>query len=491
MKIVFICKADYYLLFRKIAGALKERFGVVPIAVTFNTKTARILEGSDFSSVYNFTDFMKSKRAEYQDVARITSELKALDMDIGGDVLPRAMSIDRVLFHTSAGTIYRKRRQYSYDEVLKIMYGSYQFWHAIFLKEKPDIVIGETGNVSEYLAWYMARNFKCRYLSLVSTRILDRFFISDNPVERIIKLEKAYAELNSRELVEEERSEVSRILDTFIEKKSKPKNFTHRNPFLFDYERIIKIAKDAISRSLVRGDKADWLYKLEDKDDLSFFSLIPHRIIKAVRHAVATPLFEESPGGDYFFFALHVQPEISTLVFAPYYDNQMAVIENIAKSLPVGYKLAVKEHPNMMGRRQQQFYKELKDFPNVVLISPYIDSHDLTENSSGIITITGTVGLEAALYGKPVIMLGDAFFACYDLTYKATDFKELPALLKKALVEFRPDRDQVLKFLAAIIRSSYRGDILDPVESAYILSEDNIKLIAEAIIAESKELLTG
>ena len=71
---------------------------------------------------------------------------------------------------------------------------------------------------------------------------------------------------------------------------------------------------------------------------------------------------------------------MSTMVYARFYLNQISVIENLSKSIPVGYKIYVKEHPSMIGRRNRDYYNQIKILPNVKLIDPFIDSNILLKN---------------------------------------------------------------------------------------------------------------
>src|SRR5205823_6797277 len=90
----------------------------------------------------------------------------------------------------------------------------------------------------------------------------------------------------------------------------------------------------------------------------------------------------------------------------PFLTDQLALIHYIAKSLPAGHDLMVKEHPAMKGYRDLSYYRRLKEMYNVHLMSPRTDSHELIKASDAVFTITGTTGWEGLLYGKPVIAFG-------------------------------------------------------------------------------------
>ena len=111
------------------------------------------------------------------------------------------------------------------------------------------------------------------------------------------------------------------------------------------------------------------------------------------KNFVRNPSFIEP----FVFFPLHQEPERSLLLSAPFYTNQYEAIKNIIKSLPIGYKLFIKEHPAMKARHWRKIsqYKEIMGLPNVVMIHPSVNSKELIKKSSLVITISGTASFEA------------------------------------------------------------------------------------------------
>ncbi|CAM3954950.1 hypothetical protein [Mesobacillus thioparans] len=61
------------------------------------------------------------------------------------------------------------------------------------------------------------------------------------------------------------------------------------------------------------------------------------------------------------------------------------------------------------------------------------DNKKLVENAKAVITINSTVGLEALLFSKPVITLGEAFYGIEEISYPCKDLNDLPLLIEKAL----------------------------------------------------------
>jgi hypothetical protein len=128
---------------------------------------------------------------------------------------------------------------------------------------------------------------------------------------------------------------------------------------------------------------------------------------------------------------LHLIPESTTFVKAPFYINELNIIEQVSKSLPIGWKLYVKEHQAMLGERSFSFYKSVKKIPNVKLVkfNYYDDPKPWIEKAKGVITISGTGAYEAALLGKKSLVFGDVPFNLIESIYRVNSFEQLPSLI--------------------------------------------------------------
>ena len=137
----------------------------------------------------------------------------------------------------------------------------------------------------------------------------------------------------------------------------------------------------------------------------------------------------------FIYFSLHPEPERSTLIAAPLFTNQIEVITNIAKSLPDGYDLYVKEHPMMILREWRSIsdYKQIMNLPNVKLFHPSVKSENIIKKSSLVISINSTSGLEAGFYDKPSITFSDQDFSYLSFVHQLKSFQELPDAIKKSL----------------------------------------------------------
>jgi hypothetical protein len=139
---------------------------------------------------------------------------------------------------------------------------------------------------------------------------------------------------------------------------------------------------------------------------------------------------------NYVYFPLHVEPERTLSIESPFYTNQLSLLPLIAKSLPLGYTLLVREHP-LMGTtergRPESFYKKILEMPNVSLIDSSVSSHDVIQNSSAVITINGTSGLEALFLGKPTITFTETVYSFLPGVFTIDKIDSIPKKLNLAL----------------------------------------------------------
>jgi hypothetical protein len=138
----------------------------------------------------------------------------------------------------------------------------------------------------------------------------------------------------------------------------------------------------------------------------------------------------------FVLYALHKEPEASTMVKAPEFNNQLAIIDLVARSLPSGFALVVKESMVSLGFRSDGFYEAVSAIPNVHLVMPDLRASELLEKASAAIVITGTVGLEAARIGLPVISFGTRNnYDVLDHVHVVTDFLAARKVLWQELRE--------------------------------------------------------
>ena len=111
--------------------------------------------------------------------------------------------------------------------------------------------------------------------------------------------------------------------------------------------------------------------------------------------------------GKFAYFPLQVQPEATIDVMAPFHNNQIETIRQVAQLLPGDLTLVVKEHPSAVGKRPSSFIEKIKRMPNVSLIDYRITSDAVLKRASIVISPSSTSLAESAFYNIPAIQLGD------------------------------------------------------------------------------------
>jgi hypothetical protein len=186
------------------------------------------------------------------------------------------------------------------------------------------------------------------------------------------------------------------------------------------------------------------------------------RMHKAMRYldALQTVSVDKLDALSFIFYPLHAEPEISLGTLSPEFNEQLALIELIAKNLPAGTFLVVKEHLGALGRRPTEFYSTLKDIPNVLLLHPYEYAIKVAKKARAVAVITSTLGTEAAILGVQVISFGiHNEFNFLPHVHVVESWKELRPLLHKLCAEDSEEakkrrREDGIRYLAALKASS-------------------------------------
>lgn len=197
---------------------------------------------------------------------------------------------------------------------------------------------------------------------------------------------------------------------------------------------------------------------------------------KKARAAWARHRYRElDPERPFVYFPIHVVDDYKIERVIPHCRDQAALIEQVAAALPEGVDLVTKEHPLSIGRTPRELVTRLTRIPNVRLVDPYTSSHDLIERSCAVAVISSTVGLEALLYGKPVLTLGQPFYCGFGVTIDVDDFRAIEREVPR-LIKWQPDEQRIRRFLGAAMRACLPGKPV-LVDS----SEENARTLAASL----------
>ena len=320
---------------------------------------------------------------------------------------------------------YNEYHKFNYDEILTIIEQECRFFEQILDDGKPNylaIRITDSSNSQILQKICAARGIKILMLSF--TRFGNRAYISHEYDH--LEFSKKHDEKKERAF--EELQKDTQILTSL--------QSTFRKKFRNSKKTWIKGALKYLS--LVISDKYREYYTNYGK---TFFKVIrteggfPLKTGKRKKFIDINFLYESKFEEKFIYFPLQLEPERSTLIPATFYTNQLDVITNIAKAIPIDFQLFVKEHPmqKIKGWREISFYKSIMELPNVKLIHPSIPNDEMLKKCSLAITIAGTTGLEAALYKKPCIIFADVNYSSLPSVYRLRSLEDLPNAIRESL----------------------------------------------------------
>lgn len=361
--------------------------------------------------------------------------------------------------------------KFSYNRAVNSVNQVYQFLEFIFFQEKPDVIISEMpAGLFHEVAFYFCKKNNIPYVGIINSRLTNRVDIYDLET-RCSKYKETFDKLKFDDLDAKEKTFSKNFTDKFLSHKELPPymgiaktSFSQLGLISHFIARVKNLATPSIKYFLSRPKYRFYDYESEAILRAQMNApFIAER--KKIRAGWQKKFFKKITDGKFFFFPLHFQPEASTLVQATYYSDQLNTIRNTAFSLPFPYKLFVKEHSVAVGTRPSSFYKNLNKIPNVVLVSSDENTEELIRESAGVITLTSTVGLEAALSGKPVYVLGDVFYDYHPYCQKAVNFNDLRERIMNDLFEkkYMPSLDEInARFIISYFRNTIEGSMTAP-----------------------------
>lgn len=203
----------------------------------------------------------------------------------------------------------------------------------------------------------------------------------------------------------------------------------------------------------------------EHKEDLTpvISDWVRRRVAKPVVGAAAKRLYlnkrqsrEFIESNKYVFYPLQYSRESRVTMRAPEFYNQLWLIEYLSRSLPPGYELVVKDHPQQLGALPLSHAYKLRRYATAV--DPAVSARKVLTESGAVVTLNNTVGYEAVMYGKSVVALGDAFYTGAGYTRDVTSLDSLSVQLNEAVHSDGLCDEAVVEFAYALLESSYQGE---------------------------------
>ena len=349
---------------------------------------------------------------------------------------------------------YNEYHKFSNDEILSILYQECKLFENILLTAKPDfLIIRETALHHDYLFHKMCKKLGVKILMLNQSKFGYQCILS----EELHKLDN----LENLDDIKYSGRTFEQLLNYLNSNDYSKQLISYKNKRAVSQFERFKAATEFLSSSN-SNINTHYSYFGRTKSRV-LFNELKSSLKKRIRdNYINKNLLYNIPNEKFVLFALHMEPERSLLLAAPFYTNQLETVKSIAKSLPIGYKLLVKEHfsQSIRGWREISFYKELLEIPNVSMIHPTVPISKLIPKSSLVISVGGTVSFEACFYEKPSIIFADLGYTMINSISKLENIDELPLLIRKSLDD-KPNVEELDKYVTAMAQHSFEFDLWD------------------------------
>jgi hypothetical protein len=157
----------------------------------------------------------------------------------------------------------------------------------------------------------------------------------------------------------------------------------------------------------------------------------------------------------FVYFALQMQPEMTTSALGGPFKDQALAIEALARMLPPEVRILVKENPKQGAyMRGPMFFHRLARIPQVEFMPSHASTHELTAKALYVASISGTVGWEAVRKGKPALVFGHTWYASLPGVHTWH-----PALTHADILGQPPEHAALEQAVGQLLSQTHRGII--------------------------------
>ena len=188
---------------------------------------------------------------------------------------------------------------------------------------------------------------------------------------------------------------------------------------------------------------------------------------------------------DFVYVPLHLQPEMTTSSLGGEFVDQALLVESLSKTLPVGWKIYLKENPKQSYYdRDYTFFQRISELPNVSWVPADTDTMVLSAKSKVVATVSGVAGWEAIKLGTPAIIFGVTWYASMPGVFKYHDHIDI-----KKIAAFKINKKDLEKSISYLFSKTHEGNI----DKVYFKQVENFNknMNAQKVGKLISELLLG
>jgi hypothetical protein len=357
---------------------------------------------------------------------------------------------------------------------LQILKKCVSLWSQIFDQYKPIFVVNEVVAIEISEIMYIeARKRGIKYLGFGAFAVKSSFYWHENPFHSSMP-EKLKQVSPSQNDIKDAKDYIIKITNGPID-----------NPYIKEFS----LGKDVKRLKLLLKQLAGTLlvgFKVKDKIIRQLcYAYSPSYFLNEINYYFRylwkqnsyDKIEDLSSDDNCAFYPMHFEPEATLFYMSTYYDNQLALVENLLKCLPENQYLLVKEHPAQAGFLTQKPWLNLKKrFPNIKFIKAEVTSKEIILRSNVTITLVSTAGFESIILDRPVIVLGKVYFDAFKGVNYCENFEQIYRLLRNQDLLRRGEN--IEEYLAKLIAMQNSGN---PWPHPELYSKENIRSVRESI----------
>lgn len=465
IKVCYIAHAHEYQIMAPVAKLLKKK----GVEFYFVCKDP---QNRDFYSKQGFESFNIANEVFNGKTVITEKEKEELDLKYGPPGI-REVCISDVHIRSFFGQNYKAGEQ--------IIARSLKFWENFFDENKIDyLMMLDSATFATRPAYLVSRNRNIRMIQ-ISSGLDDRHFFMNDVGETVVWKELIDSLNEPDKLVSQKEK---KTVYEFVERRICRKN---KIPVFFVPDSLLKSLKSLVGFWI--RDNAE--NRCKDPIGVAAMNFGRRRLWEKMKWSYFTSRFfgYDKPRKDekYLYFPIFSRKETTYLSNDLYYsENEISLIKEVARSLPLGYFLYVKEHPFNPGDFTFSELKRLKKIPNIRIFHPAVSSQELIDGSCGVVTVEGTAGWEGFLSKKPVICIsGIAFYTYCSLVYKVGNIRDLASILRQTILNgadiYERNEEEWAWFIHKAISTCGTGAIFEPNSPHIKKNDENIRNIAESI----------
>ncbi|MHB8669427.1 MAG: capsular polysaccharide export protein, LipB/KpsS family [Acidimicrobiales bacterium] len=420
-----------------LAGELGEGGYSCEAWVFDGWEKARAEASGRFNSVVALTEgFARPRSSTPEESRELLSRARDMERRLGGPFLHEIAAVDRTITgrdHIEVPPI-QIRRRWTWEELVSLALHIEKVVRDRLRTVDPVAVAGEPGGFLERI---MVRVVKATGTRFMGPGFIayhpDRLFFTDRLDGQWPGFETTYKELRSLGIPPEAGAAADAVIrkintsGTLEVPREDIRTFLPTKWERFGPDRVLNVARTWWTARAGRfADSPRQTYK----ELVTPQARVRRKLERyAVRQAYERSAHRSIPAPPYAAFFLHTQPEVTVEGWSFDFADQVAVARSIAAALPADMVLAVKEHRYQAGVRDPTFYAELLSIPGVVLVHDMVDTRSLVSGSRLVLTLTGTVALEAMCLRRPAVIFGSVYYEHVPGISRVNDFNVLRTLV--------------------------------------------------------------